>query len=216
MRFIVKAEIIEKRIPHKSNYKYEMYSMLMNNLNNDIVEEFHKVNKAFRYLTYSDVYIKNNKVHFYIVARDDIAEIIIKHLSANLIVRLGDMVININKILQLDNLKEKEKYLFKTSLIVNISKNSKCILSDEISYIEKRLKEIAISKAKKYGIDKNNIEFEIINPIYKVNRYKDGHINSWKCFLKVSGDYELVNFLYSVAGVGENTATGHGLLWEAV
>lgn len=216
MRFIVKADIIEKRIHNKNNYKYEIYSMIMNNVESNIANSFHKTNRDFRYLTYSDVYIKENQLHFYVAARDDIVESLIKHLSANLIVRLGDMVIKINKILPENQLKNMDKYLFKTNLIVNIAKDGKCILSNEFSYIEKRLKDIAINKARKCGIDKKDIEFEIINPINKINKYKDGHINSWKCFLKVVGDYELVNFLYSVSGVGENTATGHGLLWEVI
>lgn len=216
MRFLVKGNIIEKRLCNKSNYKYETYSMIMNNVNSDISKEFHKKNKSFRFITYSNVFIREDKIHFYIAARDDIAESLIKHLAANLIVRLGDMVINITKILPIESLKKREKYLFKTSLIVNISKENKCVLSEEFNYIEKRLKDIAIIKAQKCGIDKKNIEFEIINPTHKISRYKNGHVNSWKCFLKVIGDYELINFLYSVSGVGENTATGHGLLWEVI
>ncbi|GAA0077575.1 hypothetical protein UT300005_19530 [Clostridium sp. CTA-5] len=216
MRFLINADIIEKRLPNKSNYNYEIYSMIMNNVSPNISKEFHKKNKSFRLITYSNAHIKEDKVHFYIAARDDIAECLIKYLSANLIVRLGDMVIKITKILPMENLKKREKYLFKTSLIVNVSKENKCVLSDEFDYIEKRLKNIAISKAQKCGIDKKCIEFEIINPTHKINKYKDGHVNSWKCFLKVVGDYELINFLYSISGVGENTATGHGLLWEVI
>lgn len=214
MRIIIIGEIIEKRLPKKSNYGYEIYSMIMNNLDKELVNEFHKKNKKYRYLSFSNVYIKENNGHFYVVGKNDIVKSLIEHLVANMVIRLGDMIIKITKIMPIDELKEKDKYLFRTNLIVNISKNQNCVLSNEFDYIEKRLKEIAINKAKKCGIDKSNLDFEIINPIHKINKYKDGHINSWKCFLKVTGDYELVNFLYTTSGVGENTATGHGLLWE--
>lgn len=214
MRILIIGEIIEKRLPNKRNYNYEIYSMIMNNLHNEIANGFHKKNKGYRYLSFSNIYINTNRVHFYVVAMDKVAKSLIDHLIANMIVRLGDMVIKITKIIPEAELKEKPKYLFKTNLIVNISKDGKCCLSDEFDYIEKRLAEIAINKAKKCGIEKNDIEFELINPVHKVNRYKDGHVNSWKCFLKATGDYELINFLYTVSGVGENTATGHGILWE--
>lgn len=213
MRIKIIGSIIEKSKPHKTNYRHETYSALINKMSPELAEQIHSKQKFFRLLTFSNVYIKDKQAHFYIVGEDTLVQDIINHLIFDNWIRIDDMVLEVY-IEPLLQLQPKQIYKFKSDLIVNISQNNKCVLCQDMDYIEKRLKEITLNKAKQLNIIKNNINIKILDSKKKFSRYKNHHIESWQCVLQVKGDYELVNMLYSTTGIGENTASGHGLMWE--
>lgn len=218
MRIKLVGRVVDKTNQSKTNYKHEVYGMILNKLSPELAKRIHSKEKFYRLLSFSDVYITkyskdNIKMHMYIVGEDNIIQDFINHLIFDNWIRIDDMVIEV-KVEALQPLQPKEYYNFKTNLIVNISQNNKCVLSDDIGYIESRLKEIALNKAKQLNIRKDNLDIKVLKYTKKYNKYKNHHIESWKCKLQVKGDYELVNMIYSTTGIGENTASGHGLVWE--
>lgn len=212
MRIKVEGRIIEKT-SNKTNYTHSTYSMILNNLTPDSAKLMHKKVKRFRFLTFTNIFIMEDKAHFYVAGEDDLINDFIAHLSFNQIVRIGDMVLNVINISPLSKLKEKEQYLFKTKLIINVNVNGKTTLCDDLSIVKERIIKNTLTKANKMGIKGNFRDLEIINPKRNIEKYKNGHINSWKCRVRLDCDYEVANLVYNV-GVGENTATGHGFLWE--
>lgn len=225
MRVKIKGKIIEKNKPQKTNYSHEIYSMILNNLSVDNAKILHNSKgKVFKLLTFTNICInkdedsKSDILHFYVSGNDDLIKDLIKHLEFNQICKIDDITLIIQKIELLSNLQKKnnnDTYKFKSKLIINIFKDNKNQLADDFEYIQERLKTNALKKAEILNINNNGeINFKIINPKISVERYKAGHIKSWKCQLEVKGDYELINLIYNV-GVGENTATGHGFLWES-
>ena len=219
MRIRIQGEIIEKANLQKWNYTHGIYSMIMNHFPYQVAEKFHKKHKFIRLLTFSDIYFtpfdsNPGAIHFYVAGQDSLINEFVENVSKSILVRIEDMVVAIRKITPLPPLIQKEKYLFKSRVIINISKDGKTLLLDDIPAVEERLRRNAIKKANLLGKD-GDITFRLINPIKNVEQYKNGHIFSWKCKLEVQGDYDVVNTIYEV-GCGENTATGHGFLFEVL
>lgn len=217
MRIKIQGNIVEKTNLDKWHYTHGTYAMILNHLSPDTASAFHGDNKKFRLLTFSDIFFTprfsdKGKVHFYVAGEDSIIQEFIESVCKSLLVRIEDMVIGVSKIDQLPALVEKSKYLFQSRIIINIPKEGQVRLLDDIPTVEKRLRENAIKKAKVLG-KQGDITFKLIHPVRNVEQYKKGHIFSWKCKLEVSGDYDIVNTIYEV-GCGENTASGHGFLFE--
>ena len=191
--------------------------MLLNNLDPEKAKIIHSKQRFLRLFTFSNIYInnKNKQAHFYLSGKDELIKEMVNHLAFNQLIRIDDMVLNIINISLIPDLNKKEEYTFKTKLIINISQNNKCVLCDNEEYIQKRIIQIALSKAKKLNINtlNKNLQCKIINKKKEYDKYKNHHIESWNCKIKLKGNYELINLLYNV-GIGENTASGHGLLWE--
>ncbi|MDF2881248.1 MAG: system protein superfamily [Clostridiaceae bacterium] len=212
MRIKISGQIIEKVNQNKMNYTHGIYSMLLNNINSKSAEMLHLKNKEMRLFTFTNVFIKDDNIHFYLTGEDSFVNEFIESVVKNQLIRIEDMVIVVASIEPVNELVKKDKYLFKTKVIVNIpGKGEERLLSD-MEQVALRLKNNAIRKAEKLGI-KGDINFNIINPKRNVEQYKKGHIFSWKCMLEVSGDYDVINAIYN-CGAGENTSTGHGFLWE--
>lgn len=211
MRIRIEGKIIEKAKAFKTNYSHEIYAMILNNLNPDTAKNIHSKEKFYRLFTFTNIYIESQKVHFYISGEDSLVKEFISSILANQLIRIDDMVINIISIQPLPQLTLKDKYNFKSDVIVNIMNNEKTVLSDDVRYMEERLNRNAINKAKLLGYS-GNIEIKIKSPKLSVKKYKNGHIRSWKCILEVQGDYNVINTIYNV-GCGENTSTGSGFMW---
>jgi len=215
MRLNIKGEIIEKVKPNKTNYKHETYSMILNNLTTEKAQQIHTREKFYRLFTFSNLYINKNKLHFYIGGENKLIDDFIKHIMFNQLIRIDDMVIKITDVIPLEDLPKRKEYKFKTDLIVNISKDGKCVLSNDLDYVAERLNIIAKNKYKAlYGEEINDdIKVEFIEVKKQFDKYKNHHVNSWKSIFKINGSYDLIKLIYNV-GIGENTSSGHGFIWE--
>lgn len=214
MRVKVEGSIVEKTKPCKTNYTHETYSMILNNLTPMRSERLHEKVKRFRFLTFTNIYIMENKVHFYVAGEDNLMKDFIQHIMFNQMIRIDDMVINIKSISPLPNLPTKDIYKFKTKLVINVNKNGKTQLCEDMDIVKERVIKNTLSKAKTLGIDGKIRDIVIHNPKHNIEKYKNGHINSWRCIVEMDCDYDIANMVYNV-GLGENTASGHGFLWEA-
>lgn len=214
MRIKIQAQIIEKTKPLKTNYSHEIYSMILNQLSTELAQDMHKKEKKFKLLTFTNICINKDLAHFYVAGDDSIVSEFIKYLDFNQLFKIDDMILKVTNISLLPNLVMKDEYMFKTKVIINtynheLGKNQ---LTEDLSILKNRLIKNSKDKAKTYGFD-GDIQIDIINPKQVLTRYKSGHIFSYKCLLKIKADFNIVNTIYNV-GIGENTATGHGFMWE--
>lgn len=215
MRVKIQGTIVEDGCSKDTNYCHEMYSMILFNLSKDNAKIIHEKKRVKRLFTFSKLYINNYDIHFYISGEDKIIKDFINCIMFNQIIRIGDKVINVKNISPLTNLRKKEEYIFKTDFIINEMKNKKVCLSENKEYIKRRILEIAQDKYKIIYDNENlngfNIDIMSMKQVY--TKYKNHHLNSYKSTIKIVGDYDLINLLYNV-GIGENTASGHGFVWE--
>lgn len=210
------GQLIENINPKKTNYNHEIYSMFITNVSMERAKRIHEKKRFKRLFTFSNLYIKDNEIHFYVSGQDEIIKDFINCIMFNQIVRIGDKVVTITNIEPLVNkLNEKQEYILKSNFIVNEMENGKVCLSKNKDYITRRISEIIKDKYKEiYQEDiQSNLEVEILKYKHKYTKYKDHHLNSYDSILKVRGDKRLIDLLYNV-GVGENTASGHGFVWE--
>lgn len=215
MRIKVIGEIISKTNPKKTNYHHGIYSMFINNLDEQLSTNIHNQNsKQYRLFTFSNVYIKNNKFHIYISGEDGIIMNFINNIQKNTIVRIEDMILSIQKIDLCKELVKKDRYLLKGKIIATQVLDGKKRLLTDNTEINNKLKYVSMRKLKELNID-GNIEFDVLKKTLKTSRYREGaHIKSYDVLILVSGDYEAIKCIYEV-GLGENTSTGHGMMWEA-
>lgn len=216
MRFKLEGKIIEEFDFKETSLNHEIYSMILSNTNTETAKKIHSKKKFKRHFTFSRLYINEKNIHLYIAGEDNLMKELINYMMFNQIIRIGDKVISITNLQPLNNkLKNKEEYNFKTNLIVNEMEDGKVSLSKDFEYIKRRINEIAKAKYKEiYDVDvAESIEVEILSSEKRYIRYKNHHLNSYKMLFKLKGSYELINLIYNV-GSGENTASGHGLLWE--
>lgn len=216
MRLKITGKIIEESNTNKTSYKHEMYSMFLTNISTERAKRIHEKKRFKRLFTFSNLYIVDNQVHFYVSGQDELLKDFINCIMFNQIIRIGDKVINITNIEPLKNkLDDKEEYLFKSNFIVNEMENNKVSLSKDNDYIIKRISQIAKDKYKEIFNEEinTNINVEIIKSKHKYTRYKDHYLNSYQSILKLTGDKRLIDLIYNV-GIGENTASGHGFVWE--
>lgn len=218
MRIKINGSLLEKTVPDKSNYSYCIYQMILNNLEQDCINNFNIRQKNMRLFTFTNIYMPklpqiNDNLHFYISGEDSIINQLINSITTSRNLSIGDMKINVSDIKQLKELERKDHYLFKSNIVINIPQNNKTVLLENLALIEGRLRANAVKKANLFGID-GDVHFSIADcPQKCVEQYKSGHVFSWKCLLQVKGDYDVINTIYN-CGAGENTATGHGFLWE--
>lgn len=218
MRIKINGSLIEKTVPNKSNYNYCIYQMILKNLDQNYIRKFNVRQKNMRLFTFTNVYMPkipqiNDNLHFYISGEDSIIRQLMNSITISSCQSIGDIKINVSNIEQLTELSKKDCYLFKSNVIINIPQNNKTVLLQNLPLVEERLRTNAVKKAKLLGVQ-GDVHFSILDyPQKCVEQYKSGHVFSWKCLLKVSGDYEVINVIYN-CGAGENTATGHGFLWE--
>ena len=217
-RYMVQMSIIEKTKEEKTNYFHETYSAILNKISVEKANKLHQNKKFFRFLTFTNIFIdKNNRTaHFYVAGIDDLMDDFVAHASFDNLMRIDDMVVSITKIIPLDNLKEKETYLMKSDLVINNldPELKRPRLCEDEKQLEERLQINIIKKCNTLGIEINQMpKVKILKKSKRINKYKAGHIFSWKCLLEIKADYEVVNAIYSV-GIGENTSTGHGFMWE--
>ena len=215
LRIKISGDIISKTNINKNNYHHGTYSMILDNIDDNLSNNIHNQDsKEYRLFTFSNVYIKGEKFHFYISGVDHIINSFIKNIEKSNIVRIEDMILAVNRISICKELNRKDKYLFKGKIIATevIDGKKKLLLSDK--EINTKLKSVSQGKLKNMGIE-GNIEFEVLKKITRTSLYRKGaHIKSYDVLLLVSGEYEAIKTIYEV-GVGENTASGHGLMWEA-
>lgn len=214
LRIKLIGKILSKTDIYKTNYSHGIYSMLLNILKPYNAERIHnQQSREYRLFTFSNIYIKESNFHLYISGTNDIVNEFIEGFEKDTIIRVEDMILIINKITLCPELPKKEKYLFKGKVIATEldCEKKKLITNDQV--INKKLKKVALGKLKAMGIE-GNIDFEILKKVKKVTRYKgQAHVSCYESLILASGDYEAIKAIYEV-GVGENTATGHGLLWE--
>lgn len=218
MRIKLQAKILEKENKSKTNYNHEVYAMILANIDSDKAKNIHAKKRFKRLFTFSDLYINENQIHIYISGDDVLIKNFINNIIFNQIVRIGDMVVAVTNITPLDNeLSGKEKYKFKTNFIINDKKDGKVHLSDDMEYIKKRISQIINDKHNEINgtTVKEMLNVDIVKCKHIYTKYKNHHINSYKAIVEVSGNLELINTLYNV-GIGENTATGHGFVWEVI
>ena len=216
MRVYVGGIIIEDENKITTDFYHETYSMFLNNISTERARKIHEKKRFKRLFTFTRLYINDPEVHFYVSGEDEIINEFINTLMFNQLIRIGDKVINVNKIELLDDtLQEKKQYIFKSKFIVNEKEDNKVCLSKNLLYVKKRIGDIARDKYKEiYGVEINNdIEVEFINIKREFTKYKNHHINYYNAELKLRGNRKLINLIYNV-GLGENTATGHGFVWE--
>lgn len=214
MRIKISGNIISKTNINKNNYHHGIYSMILDNIDENFASNIHNQDsKEYRLFTFSNVYIKEDKFHFYISGADYIINSFIENIEKNNIVRIEDMVLAINKISPCKNLIKKDKYLLKGKVIATevIDGKKRLLVSDEA--INNKLKLVAQGKLKAMGVG-GDVQFDILKKIIKTSKYRQGaHIKSYDVLLLVSGEYDAIKTIYEI-GVGENTASGHGLMWE--
>lgn len=224
MRIVVYGNIIENnQINFSTNFNHQIYSTFLNNINIETAKRLHKKGKEGRFkrlFTFSTLYIKDSNVHFYVAGEDNLIKDFINNIVKNQIINIDNIIINVTKIDQLENLKEKESYNFKTDFIVNERQNGlkgKACLSKDFDYIKERINQIAKDKYKDiYGEDiEENINVKFLDCKKVYTTYKNFHLNSYKAKVQLSGSFKLINLIYQV-GLGENTSSGHGFCWEMV
>lgn len=113
------------------------------------------------------------------------------------------------------DLSKKDSFVFKTDYIIKTFNKelNKSELCTNVDIVKERLIKNSLDKCKQLGVT-GNLDIEFIGQQTKaVKRYKDGHIFSHKGKLKLTGDYDIINTIYNV-GIGENTFSGHGFMWE--
>lgn len=216
MRIKISGNIVENDNPNKTNYNHEIYSMILTNISTERAKRIHEKKRFKRLFTFSDVYINKDKLHLYISGHDELIKDFINNIMFNQMVRIGDKVVVITSIEPLENqLKEKECYIFKTKFIVNEKENDKVCLSKDEEYIKKRISDIIRDKYNEMNNSSinDNLNVKIIKVRHTYTKYKDHHLNSYKAMLQISGNKDLINLMYNL-GVGENTASGHGFVWE--
>jgi len=216
MRINLQGTIIEGQSSIKTNYNHEMYSMILTNISTERANYIHEKKRFKRLFTFSNLYISDNKVHFYVSGQDELIKDFINCIMFNQMVRVGDRVISITNIEPMKNsLETKKEYIFKSNFIVNQKENDRVCLSKDMGYVMKRISDIVKDKYKEiYKEEINeNLNVEILNSKQKYTKYKDHHLNSYQATLKVRGNKKLIDLLYNV-GIGENTASGHGFVWE--
>ena len=214
MRIKVLGDIISKTDQNKTNYNHGIYSMFIAKLDEPLSSNIHNQNsKEYRLFTFSNVYIKDDKFHLYISGADYIILNFINNIEKNNIVRIEDMVLVIKKIVPCKELIKKDRYLLKGRIIATEVIDGKKKLLTENKDINEKLKKVSEGKLKVSNIN-GNIEFDVLKKTLKTSRYKAGiHIKSYDVLLLVSGNYKAIKYIYDV-GIGENTSTGHGLMWE--
>jgi CRISPR-associated endoribonuclease Cas6 len=216
MRIKLQGTIIEGQTSIKTSYNHEMYSMILTNISTERAIRIHEKKRFKRLFTFSNLYIVDNKVHFYVSGQDELIKDFINCIMFNQIIRIGDRVINITNIEPLKNLLEtKQEYIFKSNFIVNEMENNKVCLSKNNDYIIKRISDIARDKYKEIFNEEiqDKLNVEIIKSKHKYTRYKNHYLNSYQMLLKIKGDKRLIDLIYNL-GIGENTASGHGFVWE--
>ena len=118
MRIKVSGDIISKTNINKNNYHHGTYSMILDNMNEQMANNIHDQNsKEYRLFTFSNIYIKEDKFHLYISGSDEIIISFIENIEKNNIVRVEDMVLAINRITPCKELIKKDKYLLKGKII---------------------------------------------------------------------------------------------------
>lgn len=216
MRLKITGKIIEESNMNKISFNHEMYSMFLTNISTERAKRIHEKKRFKRLFTFSNLYIVEKNAHFYVSGQDELIKDFINCIMFNQIIRIGDKVINITNIEPLKNkLDDKQEYLFKSNFIVNEMENNKVCLSKNNDYIVKRISQIAKDKYKEIYDEEINtdINVEIVKSKHKYTRYKNHYLNSYNSILKIKGDKRLVDLIYNI-GVGENTASGHGFVWE--
>lgn len=216
MRLKIEGTIIEGVFNASTNYKHEMYSMVLNNLSTNRAKYLHNKERFKRLYTFSNICKNNNSIHFYASGQDEIIKDLINNLLFNRMIRIGDIVLCLTNISPLnDKLDKKDFYTFKTNFIVNQKINNKNCLSTDFEYIKRRIGEIATDKHNEINNCNlvNDLKVEIISCKKTYTKYKNTHINSYKSRIKITGNQEIINTIFNV-GIGENTATGHGFVWE--
>ncbi|MBC6003623.1 MAG: CRISPR-associated endoribonuclease Cas6 [Paeniclostridium sordellii] len=214
MRIKVSGDIISKTNINKNNYHHGTYAMILDKIDENLAHNIHNQDsKEYRLFTFSNIYMKENKFHIYISGSDNIINSFIVNIERNNIVRVEDMVLAINRITPCKELIKKDKYLLKGKIITTevVDGKKKLLVSDKD--INTKLKLVSQGKLKSMGVD-GDIQFDILKKNIKTSKYRQGvHIKSYDVLLLVSGEYEAIKTIYEV-GIGENTASGHGLLWE--
>lgn len=215
MRLLLQGEIIENGNPNKTNYNHEMYGMILTNISTTRAKKIHTKARFKRLFTFSNLYVVNRQAHFYISGEDELIQDFINCIMLNQLVRIGDKVISINNITPLKTKLNANSAIIKSDFIINEMDNGKVCLSTNLDYISKRIVQIAIDKYKEiYGDELSELKAEILKTNKKYTKYKDHHLNSYKGLIKLEGDSRLIDLIYNV-GLGENTASGHGFVWEA-
>lgn len=214
MRIKLLGKIIENSNKQKTNYNHEIYSMILSNISTDRATEIHTKKRFKRLFTFSNLYLNKDEVHFYISGEDTLIKDFINGIMFNQMIRIGDKVIYVNNIEQLGDKLNKDNIVIKTNFIINEMENGKVCLSKDKKYIENRIYQIAKDKYNEiYNKDCDRLIVDILSMNHKYTKYKNHHINYYRGVIKLSGDKELINLIYNV-GIGENTASGHGFVWE--
>ncbi|MEX0083011.1 CRISPR-associated endoribonuclease Cas6 [Clostridium butyricum] len=216
MRVKIIGNIIQKNNNGKTNYNHEIYSMILTNISVERAKRIHSREKFKRLFTFTNLYRENNSIHLYISGEDSLIKDFVNCLMFNQIVRIGDIVVNITNIQPMQNsLIEKEIYTFKSNFVINDMKNGKVHLTEDMNYLKQRIKEVAISKFNEVNncFKDFDINIDLVDMKHKYTKYKNHHINYYNAKFKLTGEKDLIDFIYNV-GIGENTATGHGFMWE--
>lgn len=216
MRVKIIGNIIQKNNNGKTNYNHEIYSMILTNISVERAKTIHSKEKFKRLFTFTNLYHENNSIHLYISGEDSLIKDFVNCLMFNQIVRIGDIVVNITNIQPMQNsLIEKEIYTFKSNFVINDMKNGKVHLTEDMNYLKQRIKEVAISKFNEVNncFKDFDINIDLVDMKHKYTKYKNHHINYYNAKFKLTGGKDLIDFIYNV-GIGENTATGHGFMWE--
>ena len=216
MRVKIEGKIIEQYNYNNFNLNHETYSMILSNINTNRAKKIHAKKRFKRLFTFSKLFANMNNVHLYVSGEDELVKELVNYIMCNQLIRIGDKVISVTNLQPLNiALEKKNSYTFKTNIIVNEMENGRVSLSKDKEYIKKRINEIAKDKYEDiHGRKTNeNIEVNIVSSKQRYTRYKNHHLNSYDMVLNLKGSDELINLIYNV-GVGENTASGHGLMWE--
>jgi len=219
MRIRIDGVILTKEKPQKRNYTHGIYAMLMEQLKPETAEWFHQNNREIRLLTFTNVYIhgsgrEGDKVHLYVAGKEEWIQEIIEGMVRHEFIRIEDMTIAVQKITPLPPLAKKDAYLFKTKVILTYPHQRPKRLIEDLDMAERRLHKTILNRAKKVGIE-GEVRARMVMPQRHVEAYKKGHIHSYKTLLEVRGDYDVIATMYEY-GVGENTASGHGFLFEVM
>lgn len=225
MRLRISGEIYRGPMYKQGVPTHMLQAMLLNRLGEEELKRAHSKVKQHCLFTYSSINIdfKNNLFFFYFSSTEDKVQMIEESFMNNNVIRLGNYHMRVSELREMQELEEKERYLFKGKVLASTKDRKK--LSDT-KEIEEAIYYSAISKLALLGMEDVNLSFQLFKNEPTKTFYKKtvkdklgnlvsrgANIPGHYIVLGVEGDTEAIKTLHAI-GFGQNTGTGNGLLWE--
>lgn len=195
-----------------------LHALLMNRLPHEFAKESHKKGNKHCLFTFSSTKIDpNTKIgHFIFSSLDKTVEDLIVSLRMDTMFRLGKYVCKLTDI----ELKEEPdvsngSVLVRGKLLGSTSDRSRVIRDKE--ELTELLEDVANHKLYKLGLEPNIkislFKIKDTTSYYEFDGKEEVHFPATYIIANVEGDPESLKTLMKI-GMGQNTGTGNGLMWE--